>query len=150
MLLSISRELFASAAAILPRPRVINLGSLAAYGSATGMVNESAELGGDLDAYSAAKAESDRLAQQYDCVLTLRPGIVYGPGSPWWSDRIARLLVRRRLGDLGPRGSGICNLVYVDDVAAAVVRALTLKDLPVGAINLASSGGMTWFAYPMT
>jgi 2-alkyl-3-oxoalkanoate reductase len=147
MLLSISRGLFASAAAMQPRPRVINLGSLAAYGSAAGMVNESAELRGDLDAYSAAKAESDRLAQQYDCVFTLRPGIVYGPGSPWWSDRIARLLIRGRLGDLGPQGSGICNLVYVDDVAAAVVRALTLEVLPVGAVNLSSSGGLTWNEY---
>jgi 2-alkyl-3-oxoalkanoate reductase len=147
MLVSVSRQLFAAAAAMSPQPRVINLGSLAAYGSATGLVNESAELLGNLDAYSAAKAESDRLAQQYAFVLTLRPGIVYGPGSPWWSDRIARLLMSRRLGDLGPAGSGICNLVYVDDVAAAVVRALALDELPAGAFNLSSSGAMTWNEY---
>jgi nucleoside-diphosphate-sugar epimerase len=147
MLLSVSAELFRAAAAISPRPRVINLGSLAAYGSATGLVNESAELRGDLDAYSAAKAESDRLAQRHDFVLTLRPGIVYGPGSPWWSDRVARLLIARRLGDLGLQGTGICNLVYVDDVAAAVIRALTLDQWPQRAFNLSSSAAVTWNEY---
>jgi nucleoside-diphosphate-sugar epimerase len=147
MLVSVSRQLFTAAAAMSPCPRVINLGSLAAYGSGTGLVDESAELLGNLDAYSAAKAESDRLAQQYDFAVTLRPGIVYGPGSPWWSDRIARLLVSGRLGDLGARGSGICNLVYVDDVAAAVMQALTLSELPDRAFNLSSSGAMTWNEY---
>jgi nucleoside-diphosphate-sugar epimerase len=146
-IMSVSQNLFSAAAAMSPRPRVVNMGSLAAYGSATGLVDESAELRGDLDEYSEAKARSDRLAAQYDFVVTLRPGIVYGPGSPWWSDRIARLLTAGRLGNLGSHGTGICNLIYVDDVAAAVVKAVGMTPSPQRAFNLASSAGLTWNEY---
>ena len=144
---NVAQGLFAAAIAMPTPPRVVNLGSLAAYGSATGLVEESAPLRGDLDEYSAAKAQTDVLAAQYRFAVTLRPGIVYGPGSPWWSDRIARLLVSHRLGDLGTRGSGICNLIYVEDVAAAAVHALRISLAPHSAFNLSSSGAMTWNEY---
>lgn len=142
-----STELFATTAAMPAPPRIVHLGSLAAYGSATGIVDETAALRGDLDAYSAAKADTDRLASVCRSAVILRPGIVYGPGSGWWSDRIARLLVRRRLGDLGRSGQGYCNLVYVDDVAAAAVRALRLAHDPLGAFNLSLREPITWNDY---
>lgn len=146
-IVSVAVNLFSAAGARSPRPRIVNISSLAAYGSATGLVDESSALRGDLDEYSAAKARTDLLATQHDFVVTLRPGIVYGPGSAWWSDRIARLLIAGRLGDLGSRGAGICNLVYVDDVAAAVVNALGMSSWPQRAFNLSSSGGLTWNEY---
>ncbi len=80
-------------------------------------------------------------------VVTLRPGIVYGPDSPWWSDRIARLLVAQRLGDLGARGEGICNLLHVDDAARAAVTALTREIVAAGPYNLAMANPPTWNAY---
>lgn len=147
LILEASARVFEAAAAMSPRPRVVHLSSLAAYGSATGLIQESCELRGDLDGYSAAKAQSDRLAALHDFVVTLRPGIVFGPESPWWSDRIARLLIAGRLGDLGDRGSGICNLVYVDDVAGAVVMALQAQGLPQRVFNLSCSAGLTWNEY---
>jgi len=147
LILATAQALFAAAGEVSPRPRVIHIGSLAAYGSQTGIVDEESPLCGDLDEYSAAKAQCDRIAMQHDYVVSLRPGVVYGPGSPWWSDRIARLLIARRLGDLGPHGEGICNLVYVDDVAAAVIAALGLRDTSQRAFNLSSSAGLTWNEY---
>ncbi len=146
-ILSISKSLFDAASTLSPRPNLVHLSSLAAYGSAVGIVDEAAPLLGDLDAYSDAKAQSDRLGSGYDFVVILRPGIVYGPGSPWWSDRIARLLVTGRLGDLGPSGEGICNLVHVDDVAAAAARALRLPRDVRGAYNLSSAAPLTWNEY---
>ena len=141
-----ARACFAAAASA-PATRVVHLSSLAAYGSATGMLDETAALLGDLGPYSAAKAAAEQLAARAaDCVV-LRPGIVYGAHSPWWSDRIARLLVARRLGDLGSRGLGRCNLVFVDDAAAAIVSALRLPGAGVRAFNLSAPEPPTWNEY---
>ena len=120
--------LFDAASRLPQPPPVVHLSSMAAYGSAVGLVDETAPLLGDLDAYSSAKAAAETRAAAYPAAVILRPGIVYGPGSPWWSDRIARLLVARRLGDLGARGDGWCNLVHVDDVARAAVSALRMPE----------------------
>ncbi len=128
-------------------PRVVYLSSLSAYGSATGTVSETAPLLGDVDSYSRAKALIDGLAAGFSTVTRLRPGVVYGPGSPWWSERIARLLVERRLGDLGEQGRGVCNLVHVDDVAAAVVRAAELPGAGGQAYNLGDPSPPTWNGY---
>lgn len=136
-----------AAAASAPATRIVHLSSQAAYGSATGVLDETAPLLGDLGPYSAAKAASEQLAARAaDCVV-LRPGIVYGAHSPWWSDRIARLLVARRLGTLGSRGLGRCNLVYVDDAAAAIVSALRLPGAGVQAFNLSAPEPPTWNEY---
>ena len=138
--------LFSVAMRQTPPPRIVHMSSLAAYGSATGSIDESAPLLGDLGPYSAAKAAVEQLAKGTPTVV-LRPGIVYGPRSAWWSDRIARLLCSRRLGDLGPRGSGFCNLVHVEDVASAVVNALRLEGIEGQCFNLASPTAPTWNEY---
>ncbi len=139
--------LFAAAASLSPSPRVVYLSSMAAYGSATGSVDETAPLRGDGDGYSHAKASIDVLAAGHPFAVRLRPGIVYGPKSEWWSDKIARLLVQRRLGDLGRDGEGICNLVHVDDVAAAVVQAVRLPAAAGNAFNLANPTLSSWNSY---
>jgi nucleoside-diphosphate-sugar epimerase len=104
-------------------------------------------LRGDLDPYSRSKADAEQILGVYPNRVVLRPGIVYGPGSAWWSDRIARLLVAKRLGDLGRNGDGICNLVFVDDVAQAVVRALEVREIAGEAFNLSLPDAPTWNGY---
>jgi nucleoside-diphosphate-sugar epimerase len=143
-----SGEALLNAAARAPTsPRVVYLSSMDAYGSVTGAVDETAPLRGDFGAYSRAKATIDALTMTQSGTVTLRPGIVYGAGSTWWSDRIARLLIQRRLGDLGGRGAGLCNLVHVDDVAAAVLRALQVPEAGGQAFNLANPQPPTWNGY---
>ena len=143
-----SGEALVNAAARAPTSlRVVYLSSMVAYGSVTGAVDETAPLRGDLGDYSRAKAAIDALAARQGGVVTLRPGIVYGAESRWWSDRIARLLVQRRLGDLGTGGDGLCNLVHVDDVAAAVIRALEVPEAGGQAFNLANPRPLTWNEY---
>ena len=141
------RALLEVSARVRAPPRVVYLSSMAVYGTASGVVDEDSPLAGDLGAYGAAKAAVDRAAAQFPFVVRLRPGIVYGPGSPWWSDRIARLLVRRRLGDLGSAGVGLCNLVHVEDVAVAVLRSLQTAAAGGEAINLGSPDPPTWNEY---
>ena len=147
LIVSTTKAVLEIASSLPSPPRIVHFSSLAAYGSATGVVDETTPLRGDLDDYSAAKAQTDRLAGQYRSMVVLRPGIIYGPGSSWWTDRIARLLVRKRLGSLGGNGNGNCNLVFVDDVAIAAVRALDLSDTDLGAYNLGWPVPLTWNAY---
>lgn len=77
----------------------------------------------------------------------MRPGLVYGQGSPLWIERVARLLYEHRLGDLGDLGDGWCNLVHVRDVARATISAMLMSD-PGGAIaNLVAPEPPTWNQY---
>jgi 2-alkyl-3-oxoalkanoate reductase len=142
-----ARALFAAAARTSPAPRIVHLSSLAVYGSLEGSVDETAVPRGDLSAYAAAKLKAEKFAADCESAVILRPGIVYGPQSPWWSDRIARLLCARRLGDMGAAGEGLCNLVYVDDVATAAAHALNSPMIERRIYNLAQSPIPTWNEY---
>lgn len=146
-IISTAKSLFAAAAQLRPAPRIVHLSSLAAYGSIDGMVDETVSPRGDLGPYSAAKLQTEKLAGECESVVTLRPGIVYGPRSPWWSDRIARLLCSRRLGDLGEAGEGLCNLIYVDDVASAAVQALHTSGIEGRIFNLGIPSVPSWNDY---
>ena len=107
-------------------PRIVHLSSMAVYGPATGLIDESAPLSG-VDAYARAKITTEQLCVPYARSVILRPGIVYGPGGPQWTARIARWLYARRLGDLGAAGDGCCNLLCVEDLVTAINQALRLN-----------------------
>jgi nucleoside-diphosphate-sugar epimerase len=141
-----ARALFAAAARQARPPLVLHLSSMAVYGPASGLVPESAPLLG-ADPYAQAKIAAEILCHQYPRVVIFRPGIVYGPGSRQWTERIGRWLFARRLGDLGAAGDGVCNLVYVDDVAAAVSQALRRTAVEGQAFNLAMNAPPTWNEY---
>lgn len=72
----------------------------------------------------AAEMHLAALAHTGTPVSVLRPGCVWGPGSPLWVTRIADLLAAGRLGDLGPAGDGWTQGVHVRDLCEAVLRLL--------------------------
>ncbi len=127
--------------------RLVHFSSMAAYGSAEGLIDEDQTLLGDLGPYSAAKAETERILKEYAQTVVLRPGCVYGAGSPQWSARIARLLRAHRIGDLGAAGDGYSNLVHVRDVAQAVLAALRRPEAAGQAYNLSMAQAPTWNEY---
>jgi nucleoside-diphosphate-sugar epimerase len=127
--------------------RVVHLSTMSVYGSATGLLDEAAPLTGDLGEYSAAKVSAEAVAARYPHAVIFRPGCVYGPESTQWSIRFAEYLLARRLGDLGAAGDGFCNLVYVDDVATAIVRALENPQTDGRVYNLSSPSPPTWNEY---
>jgi len=127
--------------------RVIHLSSMAVYGSAVGLVDETTPLRGDIGPYCVAKIAAEETARAYALTTVFRPGCVYGPTSPQWSIRIAQLLLSHRLGDLGPAGDGACNLVHVADVAAAIVRALEQPAAQGQVFNLSTPNPPTWNEY---
>jgi nucleoside-diphosphate-sugar epimerase len=142
-----AKALFTAVAPLTPPPRIVHLSTMMVYGTAVGTVDESAVLKGDWDDYSAAKTEVEHLARACKSVVQLRPGIVYGPDSPIWSGQVGRWLRQRRLGDLGEAGSGYCNLVHVDDVVEAVLRALRMPGIEGEAFNLSLPSPPTWNDY---
>lgn len=146
-LVATARALFAVTHRAPRPPRVVHLSSMAVYGAAVGTVDETAPVRADGGAYAAAKVESEQLAANCMNVVTLRPGCVYGPGSAQWSERIARWLTARRVGDLGAAGDGTCNLVYVDDVVAAILAALQRPGVGGETFNLGSPAPPTWNEY---
>jgi len=146
-ILASARALFAACGNQSPPPRVVHLSTMLVYANTSGTVDEAAALRGDYGDYSRAKVEVENLASSYPAVVHLRPGIVYGPQSPLWSERIARWLLAHRLGDLGDAGRGWCNLAYIDDVAAAVCSALRLPGVEGEAFNIAMPAPPTWNEY---
>lgn len=125
-------------------PRVLHLSTMSVYGGMTGIVSESTPLPRDLPAHPAAEAESESILSTCPKVVIFRPARVFGPGSEQATLRIARLLIDRRLGDLGPAGDGYCNLVHVGDVVQAFVRALEQPGVDGGVFNLGLPQPPTW------
>jgi len=149
-----SRTIVASAGALFEEAasrgatlRVVHLSSMAVYGAATGLLDETAALSDASTPYVAAKVAAERLATASNSTVILRPGIVYGPGSAQWTERIACWLQARRIGDLGPRGDGYCNLLYIDDLVAAILQSLQLTGVAGGKFNLAAPSPPTWNEY---
>jgi 2-alkyl-3-oxoalkanoate reductase len=136
-----ARALFAAPA----EPRIIHLSSMAVYGDAIGRVTEDAPLAGT-GGYAGAKVAAERLAGARGGVAVLRPGCIYGGGSPQWSERIAELLRARRIGDLGANGDGCSNIVHVDDVVGAIL-ALLRQPAEGVALNLAMPDAPDWNDY---
>lgn len=135
-----------SIAALATDVPAVHFSSMAVYGSALGIVDETAELRGDTGWYAAAKADAERALAGAGTTV-LRPGIIYGDHSPQWGGRIARLLRAGRLGDLGAAGDGICNLVHVDDAVAAALAGLREPAARGEAFNLGSPAPPTWNEY---
>jgi 2-alkyl-3-oxoalkanoate reductase len=145
--LSNARRLFTCVASASDKPRIVHLSSMTVYGSATGWVSENSELLANLGPYSQAHCAAERLAKHYERSVVLRPGVEYGPNCIPWCARVAQWLQARRLGDLGALGDGYCNLVYIDDLVAAVLQALRQPDIEGQSINVAAPNPPTWNEY---
>jgi 2-alkyl-3-oxoalkanoate reductase len=119
------------------------------YGGACGLADEQTKPEPPINAYARAKIDCEALIRDYvgdggDAVI-IRPTCVFGPDSQQWAGRIARLLLARRLGDLGALGDGVCNLVHVDDLAALVVASLAASGVSGEAFNATADGPRpTW------
>lgn len=127
-------------------PALIHLSSMAVYGDSNGWVDE-AHPTAPIDDYGRAKVAAEAALANTEGVVTFRPGLVYGPESPLWSGLIGDLLLRRRLGDLGPKGLGHCNLVHVDDLVTAITRAMDKPFLSGRVFHLGLPGALTWNDY---
>ena len=146
-ILSNARALYGTLTRLGSNVRVVHLSSMTVYGSFVGEAFESTSMRSDVGAYGAAHVEAESLATRYARSVTLRPGCEYGPHCGPWSERIGRLLSAHRLGDLGLAGDGMCNLLFINDLIAAVIACLRSPSTDGHCFNLAMRSPPTWNEY---
>jgi nucleoside-diphosphate-sugar epimerase len=110
-------------------------------------VSEQGPTPADLGPYAEAQLEAEKLAASYPESIRLRPGCEYGPDCVQWTALIARRLMQHRLGDLGAGGDGYCNLLFIDDLVAAILKALQMPEARGRVFNLAMPSPPTWNDY---
>lgn len=98
--------------------------------------------------YDQQKLEAERIVAEVAAagleVVIIQPGFIYGPYGPWWTaDPLRRLAVNPALLPSGS-GSGICNAVYVDDVAAAILLAAELPGLAQERFIVTGQAPVSW------
>jgi nucleoside-diphosphate-sugar epimerase len=75
-------------------------------------------------------------------VVILRPGIVFGPRSPWITSFANALLKSQAY--LVQRGQGICNSIYVDNLVHAIYLAMTSSEADGEAFLIGDQEEVTW------
>lgn len=129
--------------------RLIYLSTACVHGQApTPGTDETSPLrGGQLLPYNNAKVQAERVLRRLRRrgaveVVILRPGIVFGPRSPWVTNFVADLL--RGQAYVVHDGRGICNSTYVDNLIHAVYRAMKTDGIDGEAFLIGDTEQITW------
>jgi nucleoside-diphosphate-sugar epimerase len=133
--------------------RIVHLSTMEVYGDAAGEVDERHTLGGD-SPYAQLKITLEQLCQDYIDrglpLVILRPTIVYGPFSEAWTVELGQRLRSSSWSLPEQAARGTCNLLYIDDLMAAILLALR-SDQAVGEVfNVNGGERVTWNDYFQT
>jgi nucleoside-diphosphate-sugar epimerase len=133
--------------------RVVMVSSIVVYGSQlrTGPCDEDARREHGVGPYSRTKRASEEVALDYDAfgrvpVTVVRPGNVFGAGSPLWVDEMVALL-RKGAALWLDDGDGDADLAYVDNVVDVIARAADSRDAAGRIYNATDGSGVTWREY---
>lgn len=131
--------------------RVVHLSTVDVYGEASGEVQEDRPLSHSGRPYGDSKLDAERVCEEQCAqglpVVRLRPTLVHGPFSESWTIEWAQRLqaLPWLLAEVDCRGT--CNLVYIDDLVAAIRLAL-VRDSAIGeAFNVNGSERPSWNEY---
>src|SRR5262249_12765641 len=128
--------------------RVVHVSTMAVYDRPSeGLFDESTADAPKGDLYSDAKLEGERLAFARGAehgvpVVVIQPAIVYGPNAGNAFEMVSELLTSRVV--LVNGGTGICNLVYVDDTVTALLLAATNGRAPGERFLISGPEYPTW------
>lgn len=131
--------------------RVVHISTIDVYGERTGELTEAdpPELSGA--EYGDSKIRSEEICREFVEkgleVAVIRPTIVYGPFSQNWTEEFAVRLQVRPWPFPRELSSGTCNLVYVDDLVAAIRLALDRPEAVGEVFNINGPDRPTWFEY---
>jgi nucleoside-diphosphate-sugar epimerase len=132
--------------------RVVHLSSWRVHGRRLpDRVEESLPLVDRGNPYDVSKACAEREAFAFASrhgleLVALRPTIVYGPGCGPWVDALVERLKYERLRLIGG-GRGLANVVFVDDVVAAILCALRSRAGAGEAFLVSAARPCTWREY---
>jgi nucleoside-diphosphate-sugar epimerase len=127
--------------------RVVHVSTVAVYGPGVdGDLDETAPRRHSGHVYADSKLDAETIALQYARrglpVCVVQPTVVYGPFAPVWTIEILRQLRTGRV-ILVDGGTGLANVVYVDDVVSALLRA-AVTEAAVGETFLISGEPVPW------
>ena len=133
--------------------RFVHLSTAEVYGNAESIVTEESPLTYTGNEYNETKINAENACWEFIKkglpVTILRPSIVYGPFSTNWSVKFASMLLAGKMGVMEKYGDGKCNLIYVDDLVAAVNIALQHDKANGNAFNVCGPEIPTWNEYFM-
>ena len=132
--------------------RVVHLSTIDVYGKpASGEIDESHPVVRTGEAYGDSKIEAEQVCQEMAAgglhVTILRPTLVHGPFSTWWTMAYAQRLQSRPWLIPENDAQGTCNIVYVDDVVGAAIAALDADTAPGEAFNINGVDRPSWNEY---
>ena len=137
-------------AALESGARVVQLSSVLVYGvTSDGDLDESAPRGKTGDLYADSKLAAEHLAAEHASrlpVTILQPTAVYGPWAGVYGTSILRMLRTSRV-PLVDGGSGICNVVYVDDLVTAMLAAASREEAVGETFLITGSDHVTWRSF---
>jgi len=127
--------------------RLVHFSTFSVYGDTLpGSLNEEAAKSPGTDAYGASKLEAEQMVLEYHgrglSAVIFQPTVVYGPWSFW--SRYAAQLVAQGVVALPDGGEGLCNAVYVDDVADAVFLSLQRDVTTPGPFLISGHAPLKW------
>lgn len=138
-------------AATKPIKGIVHLSTIAVYGNAEGYLDETHACGFSGNEYADSKLEAERIclrsAEKGTPVTILRLPIVYGPFSRNWTIQIANMLANSSLGLNEQFERGKCNLLYIDDLVAAIHEALSSGRAVGQVLNVNGPEVVTWNDY---
>lgn len=101
-------------------------------------------------AYARGKGEAELVLRQHMnrvpfSIVALRPGLVWGPRSFWTAAAAQDLMEGRAF--LVNGGTGICNLMFIDNLLHSVLGITRQSSWPSGFYNVADDEEVTWGEY---
>ena len=150
-ILSTTRSIYASAVAAGAR-LLVHLSSATVYGQVErpDLPEDAPPLADHWMPYAREKGRAEnflreRMADGRLAIVVLRPGLIWGPGSPWLI-RPALELVSGSAYLVGD-GGGICNLAYVDNLVRSIDAVVAHQAPAPGFYNIADDETTTWRQY---
>jgi nucleoside-diphosphate-sugar epimerase len=143
-------EVFYNACCLAKVPLFIHMSSAVVFDrlSDPSVVDDSRPIHDHWMLYARAKGECETFLKDAIArgggprVVVLRPGLIWGPRSPW-SHLPARSLDRGQVW-LAHGGRGVCNLIHVDNLARCVEQVAMSESRASGFYSVSDPGSVTW------
>jgi nucleoside-diphosphate-sugar epimerase/choline dehydrogenase-like flavoprotein len=131
---------------------VIQMSSVAVYGQAAGVIDETASTARPDGAYGAAKLAAEALCRAAVDdgvpVSVLRPSLIWGRASAQWTTLYVERMRSGLWYALGRNGEGIANLIHIEDLAGFIAHLLHRPPPRAEAIyNVNGAEAPSWNAY---
>ena len=132
--------------------KFVYLSTAEVYGpNVLGIVTESNAMERTGRPYADAKIEAEETCREYHAKglqpTILRPSLIYGPFSTSWTIDVAKRLQSGNWGIFEGQCNGNANLIYVDDLANAILRCLHCEAAYGQEFNVNGPDTITWNEY---